>query len=361
MKAKQGVLLSLILGISSLVSSPSVVQACTSVLLPTKEGGYVYGRTLEFALDLESDVIVIPRGYQLQGTGPDGKPGSGLSYKTKYAVVGLNGLKLPIIVDGMNEKGLTGGALYLPGFSLYQETPPNEAKNSVASYEALTYILTNFASVDEVKAGLTGIKVNRSEHPVFKGVVNLHFTVHDTSGKSIVVEYIGGVLQISDNPTHVLTNGPEFGWHQRNLGLYLNIKPSPLTPVKISGTTFQPPSTGANMMGLPGDMSAPSRFVRAVFFSQAAPAAMNGVEGVNTVFHIMNNFDIPPGAIATSATAAAGGGIDGYETTEWTSAIDLKNKVLYVRPSDTLTTQTFALSDMPLDGKEIKTFSLEQK
>lgn len=115
------------------------------------------------------------------------------------------------------------------------------------------------------------------------------------------------------------------------------------------------------MMGLPGDFSAPSRFVRAVFFSQSAPVAKNGGEAVNTVFHIMNNFDIPPGAIATSAAAAAGGGIDGYETTEWTTAMDLKNKVLYVRPSDTLTTRTFAFSEMPLDGKDIKYISLDQK
>jgi choloylglycine hydrolase len=360
MRKGRGILLSLCAGVCAFLTMVPDVHGCTSLLIPTKDGGYVYGRTLEFALNLDSDVIVIPRGYQLQGTGPDGKPGSGLSYTTKYGVVGLNGLKLPIVVDGMNEKGLVAGALYLPGFSLYQDTAPTEGRNSLASYEALTYILTNYASVDEVKAGLSKIKVNRSEHPVFKGVVPLHYTVHDSSGKSIVIEYIGGVLQITDNPTHVMTNGPEIGWHLRNIGLYLNIKPGPLTPVTIGGMTVQPPSTGANMVGLPGDMSAPGRFVRAVFFSQAAPVAKNGEEGVNTVFHIMNNFDIPPGAITTSAKAAAGGGIDGVEITEWTSVADMKNKVFYIRTYDSLQTHKVVLSAMPLDGKAIRYISLNQ-
>lgn len=360
MKATRRILCSCAVGLCSLLAKPFEATGCTSLLVPTQDGGYVYGRTLEFALSMNSDIIVIPRGYQLQGTGPDGKPGSGLSYTAKYGVVGLNGLKLPIVVDGMNEKGLVGGALYLPGFSLYQDTAPGDAKNSLASYEALTYILTTYASVDEVKAGLSKIKVNRSEHPVFKGVVPLHFTIHDPSGKSIVVEYIGGELQITDNPTHVMTNGPEFGWHLRNLGLYVNIKPSPLSPVTIGGQAFQPPSTGANMIGLPGDMSAPARFVRAAFFAQSAPPAKNGDEGVRTVFHIMNNFDIPPGAIATSAKAAAGGGIDGYEVTEWTSTADLKNKVFYVRTYDSAQTRKVVMSAMPLDGKSIKYISLDQ-
>jgi len=349
---------SLALGAFALVSFAQPVQGCTSLIIPTKDGGYVYGRTLEFALDLESDVIFIPRGYQMRGTGPDAKAGSGLNYKTKYAVAGANGLKLPIIVDGVNEKGLAGGALYLPGFTLYQETSQAEASNSLASYEALGYILTNFATTDEVKSALPKIKVNRSAHPVFKGMVPLHFTLHDASGKSIVVEYIGGELQITDNPTRVLTNGPEIDFHLKNLGLYAGVSKNPLTPLSIGGSTYSPPSTGANMVGLPGDLSAPSRFVRAVFFTQSAPTPKNNDDATSMMFHILNNFDIPPGAISTSSKSASGGGIDGYETTEWMSVATLKDPTFYVRSYDSNQTRRLALSAMPLDGKEIKTFPL---
>jgi len=109
--AGRGLLRFFCAALCSVVAAPLDGHGCTSVLVPTQDGGYVYGRTLEFALSINSDVIVIPRGYQLQGTGPDGRPGSGLAYTSKYGVVGLNGLKLPIVVDGMNEKGLVGGAL----------------------------------------------------------------------------------------------------------------------------------------------------------------------------------------------------------------------------------------------------------
>jgi choloylglycine hydrolase len=346
--------------IGALVASPVTASACTSILIPTSEGGYVYGRTLEFAAPLNSDIIAIPRGYELKGTGPDGTAGTGLVYKAKYATIGLNGLKLPIIVDGMNEKGLIGGALYLPRLAEYQETTPQDAKNSVASYEILAYILTNFGSVDEVKANLARIKVNRSPHPQFKGVVPLHYTLHDATGKSLVVEYIGGQLQMTDNPTHVMTNAPEIRWHLNNVSLYGGISPEPTAPLTIGGTTMMSPSTGNNTIGLPADFSAPSRFVRAMFYSQAAPQPKNGQEGVNTVFHIMNQFDIPPGAIRTSAKSESGGGVDGIEITEWTTVMDSKTGALYVRTFENSQTRKISLSSLDLNAKELRTFALNQ-
>jgi choloylglycine hydrolase len=84
----------------------TTANACTSFLLKAENGEYVYGRTLEFALMLKSSIIVMPRGYENKGVGPDGKAGSGLVYKAKYAATGMNGLGLPVVVDGINEKGL---------------------------------------------------------------------------------------------------------------------------------------------------------------------------------------------------------------------------------------------------------------
>lgn len=334
-------------------------SACTSILVPTADGSLIYGRTMEFALPLDSDVIAIPRGYEMKGTGPDGTAGGGLIYKTRYAIVGLNGAKLPIIVDGMNEKGLVGGGLYLPSLTEYQETSSADARTSVASYEILAYILATFASVDEIKQNLGKVKVNRAPHPAFKGVVPLHFTLHDASGRSLVVEYIGGELQMTDNVTHVVTNAPAISWHLSNVALYGNLSPAPVAPFMIGSTTFNPPSTGNNLIGLPGDFSSPSRFVRALFFSRFAPQAKTAPEGVNTVFHIMNHFDIPPGAVRTSAASKSGGGLDGYETTEWTTVMDIKNRTLYVRTFDNAQTHRVALGDLDLNGKGITTFPLD--
>ncbi|RAZ46867.1 hypothetical protein DP175_00660 [Polynucleobacter paneuropaeus] len=88
---------------------PLAGNACTSFLLKGNDGGFVYGRTMEFGLPLKSQLTVIPRNFQAQGVGVDSKPGTGLNWTTKYAAVGMNGLGLPVLVDGMNEKGLVGG------------------------------------------------------------------------------------------------------------------------------------------------------------------------------------------------------------------------------------------------------------
>ena len=87
-------------------------QACTGITLIAADGTVVHARTLEFAIDLDSNVIVVPRGYARVGTTPDGKPG--LKWKSKFASVGANGVGMPLIFDGLNEKGLAAGLFYFP-------------------------------------------------------------------------------------------------------------------------------------------------------------------------------------------------------------------------------------------------------
>ncbi|MFG1462043.1 choloylglycine hydrolase family protein [Xanthobacter sp. DSM 24535] len=329
-------------------------NACTSFLLHSLDGGFVYGRTMEFGLPMQSQFTIVPRKLALVGTGPDGTPNSGLPWATKFGAVGLNGLGLSILVDGMNEAGLAGGLLYLPGVAEYQEVAPGEAKTSIASYELLLYVLTNFASVEEVKAGLPKIKVNRSIQTTFKMAVPLHMTLHDAKGKSVVVEYIGGELKIHDNPTTVLTNAPNFDWHIANLANYLNLSAYDPKPIKIGDLTLTPPSTGTGALGLPGDVSSPSRFVRAFQYTRAAPPLAKSKDAVDLAFHLLNTFDIAPGIVRTEADSQAGGGVAGIETTEWAAVADLKTKHYYVRTFENSQTQFLDLNKADLDAKAIK-------
>jgi len=335
---------------TSLVFS-SVASACTSFLLPTAEGGYIYGRSLAFGIDLESQGVAIGRGTMLKGTGLDGKAGSGRQWQAKYAAIGASGLGLSIMMDGFNEKGLAGGLLYAPKISEYQTITPAESAESIASYEMLLYALTNFANVNEVKEGFRKIKVNQSPHKFFKGVVPVHMTLHDASGKSIVIEYIGGELQIHDNPTGVLTNAPQFTWHLNNLGNYANLSTGNPAPIAVGDVNFAPPSTGVGMMGLPGDYSSPSRFVRAFFMAQNAPRKQDATQQVANAFHILNNFDIAPGMISANG--------DNYEKTAWVSVSDIKNKVFYIRTFGNPTVHTIRMADINLDLPGIKTYNLD--
>lgn len=336
-------------------------SACTSLLLKTADGGHVYGRTMEFGLPLQSQAMVMPRNIALTGTGPSGAAGTGLKWTGKYGVVGLNALGLNLFVDGMNEKGLVGGELYLPNLAEFQEVAPAEAATSLASYELLTYLLTSFATVAEVKAALPKIKVNRSPQAVFKAPVPVHFTLHDASGASIVVEYVGGTLNIHDNPTTVLTNAPAFDWHIANLGQYVNLSAVEPAPLTAGPLTIAAPSTGAGLHGLPGDMLSPSRFVRAFFFARNVPQPATAGEGVTAVRHIMSSFDIPPGAVVTSSGSSAGGGVAGYEITEWTTVADLKNLRYYFATYDDSGLRVLDIAKVRLDGKAPATFPIDQK
>lgn len=334
--------------------------ACTSFLLKAADGGFVYGRTMEFGLALNSQIIVVPRNLAYAGTGPDGKAGTGLTWTTKYGVGGTNAFGLPVVMDGVNEAGLAGGILYLPGLSLYQDVPAADGTSSIAAHEVLTYALTNFATVAEVKEGLPKIKVNRSILDALKMPVPMHITLHDATGASLVIEYIGGQLQLHDNPTTVLTNAPAFDWHVANLGNYLSLSAFNPPPLKVGSLTISPPSTGAGAPGLPGDMSSPSRFVRAFLYSRAAPVLPTTEQASSLAFHILNNFDISPGIIRTSADSATGGGVTGIETTEWTSVVDLKAKRYMIRTYDNNQTRVLDLAKAPLDGKQISTIPLNQ-
>jgi choloylglycine hydrolase len=345
----------LALGITS-----QAANACTSFILRSADGGVVYGRTLEFGVPMESEILIVPRHMAETGTGPSGTAGTGLAWTTKYGAVGMNGFGLPVLVDGMNEAGLAGGLLYLPGIAEYEDVAPARGKDSIASYELLTYVLTNYATVAEAKAGIAHLLVNRSIESTLKMPAPLHLTLHDITGASLVVEYIGGKLTMYDNPTGVMTNAPAFSWHLANLGNYLSLSVYDPAPMKIGSLTISPPSTGAGAAGLPGDMSSPSRFVRAFMYSQAAPEQKTSAEAVDNAFHILNNFDITPGVVRTLASQAAGGGANAVEITEWMDVADLKAKKYYIRTYENSQTQMMDLTKVDFDAKAIKLIPISQ-
>lgn len=341
-----------------LLLGSGVAYACTSFLLSGSDGGYVYGRTMEFGMDLESKVIAVPRQFEMQGTGIDGTAGSGLAWTTKYAAVGASAFGMPIIVDGMNEKGLVGGLLYAPNISQYQEVSPEDSDQSLASYEMLTFALTNFATVDEARDGFTEILVNQAPQEKL-GIVPLHVTLHDASGNSIVIEYIDGELQVSDNPIGVLTNAPRFDWHLTNLGNYVGLSTGDPGKMEIGSATFSSPSSGGGMTGLPGDFSSPSRFVRAALMTKNAPTDRTTEQQVATAFHFLNNFDIPPGMVALGGGFAGGGDDGGDEITYWSSVSDNKNQVFYMRLHNNPSILAIEMAELDLDAEEIREFDLD--
>src|SRR3984893_7212460 len=184
-----------------------------------------------------------------------------------------------------------------------------------------------------------------------------NYIVHDASGKSIVIEYVGGKLNVYDNPLGVFTNSPAFDWHMTNLRNYVNFSMTNVPAVKLGSVTLEPFGQGSGMLGLPGDFTPPSRFVRAVAFSQSVLPSKTGNGAVLEAFHILNQFDIPKGASREHEKDAHGNVLADY--TLWTSASDLKTKRYYFRTYDNSQIRMLDLMKMDLDAKDIVKMSIK--
>ena len=295
--------------------------ACTDFAIKAKDGTVINGRSMEFPVDLKSELVAVPRGIEHRVV--DAKGTAGASWTSKYAFFGINAFKLKdCFVDGFNEKGLSAGSLMFTG-SVYQQP---KAGKFVPLDKAITWILGNFAAVDEVKAALSGITICDSEVKDIKGM-GLHISLHDALGKSLVVEFIDGKMNVYDNPVGVLTNRPSFPWQLQNLSNYINLGPSDKKPRAISGAKVQPTGVGSGMLGLPGDWTPPSRFVRLVLCKDAALPPKNAKETVVLAEHLLNVVDIPRGVIKENPKPF----ITLYGYAQWVVMKDLTNKEIYYK------------------------------
>jgi choloylglycine hydrolase len=345
---------STLVAIVLVVATLGPAAACTGITLRAADGSVIRGRTMEFGHPLDSEVVVIPRGFSLTGVTPDGKS-NGLTWKATYGAGGVNALGEQIILDGVNEKGLSGGIFYFPDFAGYQEVTDGDFSQALAPWQLMTWALTSFATIDEVKDALPSVKVVASVLPQWGIVPPVHYYLADASGNSLVVEYVAGELHTYDAPLGVITNAPTFDWHMTNLRNYINISQTPQEGVDLKSVNLDPLSTGGNLFGMPGDFSSPSRFVRAVVFSQMSPQPATGQDAIEQGFHILDNFDIPEGAVPEPK-----GSEPRYEITEWTTMCDLKALTFSIWTSDNRAIRVLDLNNVDLDGSEIQLFALDQ-
>ena len=343
-------LLSCLIGLSQ-------AHACTSIVLEGNDTGRVYGRTMEFGIPLKSAILKTPRGYAFQGVGIDGASGSGINWVAKYAVVGANAFGLPLYIDGLNEAGLAGGLLNAPNTAQYQNPTQEQSSNSIAPQQLLLYALTNFATVQEVKEALPKLFVNSAPLKEWGGLAKARMTLHDSQGKSLVVEYLGGKLVMTDNIIGTMTNDPAFSWHLQNIGNYVNLTGTDKAPLTVQGQKFPAASSGNGMHGLPGSFLSPDRFVRASQFVLNAPSATTDIQE-SRAWHIMNNFDIPYGAIHLDSSSGYGGGVNSYEFTEWVVVANLKSKIYSIRSFENPGIQRMSFADWELNGKSLQSIAL---
>jgi len=311
----------------------SLFLACTGFQLVSQDNARIYCRSLEFAMPLDSNLLIVPRNTQFTGTAPGAK--KGLSWTARYGFVGMNqSLARNMIADGLNEKGLVAGSFYLPGFAKYEAPNSNGIDTTLGAWELPTYLLSTCATIDEVKTAL--VKLLVAEQPTTGAGFSmpLHFYVGDQKGQVVVIEFVDGKRHVYDNPFRVLTNSPPFDWHLLNLGNYVG-----LSPVNHGALAVQPPvqgfGQGTGLLGIPGDYTPPSRFVRAALFSQWAAKPKDALDAVRLGFHVLNTFDIFEGIVRSDKGET--------EITQWTVVHDLTNLKTYFRGYGSLQVQSVDL------------------
>lgn len=323
------------------------LAACTGIKLHAKDGSLVHGRTLEFGVQIDMSTVVVPKGYAFTGTTPDG---SGMSYHAKYGAVGAIAFDTMAMLDGMNEKGLAVGTFYFPGSAQYTSISSANHFKALSPVDFPNWILTQFATVDEVKAGLPNVVIVPTIYKEWgPAAPPFHYIVYDKSGKCLVIEPIGGKLVTYDNRLGVLTNSPSFDWHLTNLRNFINLTPFNVKPLRIDGLELAPFGQGSGMVGMPGDFTPPSRFVRASIFSVTATPSDTAPEAILQTFHILNQFDIPVGAARQDE-----GGVIHSDYTQLTCARDPQALKYYFKTYNDQTIKVVDLTKFDLSAKEIK-------
>ena len=343
-----------LLFVSWMLPSNSFLDACTGIKLVSQDGTTVHGRTLEFGLKVELSAVVVPRKFQFTGTTPKGP---GLTYKAKYGSVGMMAFDNPAILDGLNEKGLAVGTFYFPGFAEYPTITAENQFKALSPAEFPNWILTQFATIEEVKDNLSKVVIASTVVAEWGSTAPpFHYVVFDKTGKCLVIEPRKGQLLTYDNPLGVFTNSPTFEWHMENLRNYIHLTALNAKPLQVAGLTLNAFGQGSGMVGMPGDFTPPSRFVRAAFFSITAMPSPTAKESVGQVFHILNQFDIPLGAVRAEEN-----GVIHSDYTQCTCVRDPQSLNYYFKTYDNQTIRMVNLNSFDLDAKSIKKMNVAKE
>lgn len=325
----------LLSGVAALCGGTFQAIACTGISLTAADGAYVQARTIEWAQGpLRSDYVVVPRGERLRSFTPTGA--DGLSFAARYGVVGLTVAQPEFIAEGINEAGLSAGLFFFPRYGGYADYDPAEDARTLADLQVVAWMLARFATIDEVREAIGTVRIIG----MFPGSV-LHWRIGEPSGRQVVLEIVDGVPHFYENEVGVLTNAPGFPWQLTNLDNYVNLRPGDASPYTLGGLTLRPTGSNSGFLGIPGDATPPSRFVRAAFLRATAPQRPTAFDTVMQCFHLLNNFDIPIGTEHPLGKAP-----DIPSATQWTSVVDLTGRKVYYKTAYNNTIRCIDLKDI---------------
>ena len=326
------------------------IDACTEIRVTAEDKTVVVGRSMEFMIDLMSYIVVEPKDYPHTSELPKtcSRSSSAITWTNSYKIAYLDALSSPFSGDGQNDAGLSVGALLLRGFSKYQTVPKDKCGSAISNLEFTVWILGNFATTEEVRRAWRKDSFPLMwEQPLKGNTFELHWSITDKSGDGIIIEYTEQGPKLHENTIGVVTNSPPYDFHMLNLRNYVHLSKFAHDPLVLGETTFPPTGQGNGLLGVPGDLTPPSRLVRSAAMVHFADKTKKSDEAVNLAFHIMNTVDIPRGVAASHDHE------DMADYTSWIVVKDLTNKAMYFRNYEDLTVRVIHL-DKVTPGKKLK-------
>ncbi len=335
------------------VSVASSAMACTGFFSKTQDGSVVYARTMEFGMDLQSEVVAVAKGHKYTGTTPDGKGGA--EWGAKYNFIGMNFFGTDMVADGMNDAGLQGGLFYFAHQAKYADQSPENAGKAIAPEEFVTWALSTCKDVAELEAHYKDVVLVNTVNKFMKNIPPLHYLFVDKNGDSLVLEFLADGIKVQRNPAGVFTNNPEFSWHLTNLRNYIGLSNENHGAVKVNDYELAPFGQGTGMVGLPGDSTSSSRFVRAFFTLAGVKPFATADEGLDKLMRIIKDFYITKGSVVENDS-----GKKTDEFTEYEVFKDLNSFVMYLDTYDNLNIRKIDGRKIDFSKAEVQVIKLQK-
>lgn len=315
---------------------------CTAISYQTKS--HYFGRNLDLERGYGESVIITPRCYRLS-----------LRHlpplDEHYAMIGTAAVAdgHPLYFEATNEKGLSIAGLNFPDNARYADVA--KGYDNVASFELIPYLLGKYASLDEVRHALKSMRVVATNFSEALPVSPLHWLISDASA-SLTLECTIDGMRVHDNPFGVLTNNPTFDYHLTNVSNYMHLHEGPLANRLGNALPVGNYSLGMGALGLPGDFSSASRFIRAVFVKQKSVCDGSEEESVNQFFHILSSVAMPRGCVLAH---------DGqYEYTRYSSCCNTKTGVYYYTTYENRSIRRVHLHSVDLSSDTLYAYPMNQ-
>lgn len=307
---------------------------CTAVSLTTAD--HYFGRNLDLDYRYRETVTVMPRNYPLRFR-------CGKEIAEHYAIIGIstNDQGYPLYYDAVNEWGLSIAGLNFPAEAQY--LPRASHADNIAPFECIPWILSQCRNVSQAcgllhKINLWALPYSR-EYPI----TPLHWIIADRS-ECLVVEPSEHGLEIRKNPIGILTNSPAFPYHMSNLSNYCNLTAGqPQNRFAVS-LDLSPTSLGLGAFGLPGDLSSPSRFIRAAFIKCNSICSQDELSSVTQFFHILDGVKQINGCCKTR---------NGLEKTVYSSCCNTRRGIYYWTTYDNRQIRAVDMHLENLNGQKI--------